>query len=119
MNLDSPQSKLLLRLMSAASLRSDVLAANLVNQNTPGFQRREVRFEDRLVKELDRSNPRLDSVQPEVVVDADAEEGANGNTVNMEKEVSAMRENRLLYELYANILQGRTRLLELAIRDSR
>ena len=119
MKLDSPQSTLLLRLMSAASLRADVLATNLVNQNTPGFRRREVKFEEKLVRELDRSRPELERVQPEVVEDRDAPDGASGNSVNMVKEVSAMRENRLLYELYANILQGRTRLLELAIRDDR
>ena len=42
----SGDNGLLLRLMSAATLRARVLASNLANQNTPGFKRQEVRFED-------------------------------------------------------------------------
>ena len=116
MDLSGPDNSLLLRLMSAATLRARVLAANLTNQNTPGFKRQDVRFEEQLTKELARQNPDLDSIQAKVVVDETAPARADGNTVNMESEVSSMHENRLMYELYASILAGQTRILEASIR---
>lgn len=119
MDLTGNQGELLLRLMSASSLRARVLAANVANQNTPGYRRQEVRFEEELVRALERGNARLDRIEPEVTEDLDAAPRADGNSVDMEREVSALRENRLLYELYANILTGRTRLMQLALRGDR
>lgn len=119
MDLSGENNDLLLRLMSAASLRARVLAANVANQNTPGYKRQLVRFEDALLRELERPQPQPERVAPRVVEDEEGKPDASGNTVDMEREVSAMRENRLLYELFANILAGRTRIVQLAVREGR
>lgn len=119
MDFSGPAGSQISKLMSAAWTRSRVLAANVTNQNTAGYIRRDVRFEEALLKELDRPNPKVDDLKPEVVKDLDAEVGANGNSVDMETEVTAARENRLMYELYANIAEGRSRLVNLAIREGR
>ncbi len=119
MDISGKNSALLLQLMNASLLRARVLAANLANQNTPGYQRREVRFEEALATELAKSRPNLTRIAPEVRVDETAEAKADGNTVSMEKEVSAGLENRLLFELYASIKKGRSRLTEIAIRSER
>ena len=47
------------RLLTAAALRSRVIAANVANQNTPDYRRRDVSFEERLVAELQRAKPML------------------------------------------------------------
>ena len=111
----------LLRLLDASALRAKVIAGNIANQNTPGYQRREVTFEETLVKELKRggSGSSVSRLKPLVTVDADAKPRADGNTVDMESEVSASRENRLLFELYAAILNGQNRLNEIAVRSDR
>ena len=119
MDLLGPQTDILNRLLSAAALRSRVLASNVANQNTPGYRRREVEFEARLAEELKRSSPHLAELRPEVKIDLETPARSDGNSVDMESEVSAARENRLLFELYADILQGRTRVVELAIREGR
>ncbi|MCP3914804.1 MAG: flagellar biosynthesis protein FlgB [bacterium] len=119
MDLGGPNGDLLLRLMSATSLRAKVIAGNVSNQNTPGFQRRKVEFEEALVRELERGKPDVERIQPEVVVDPDASPRADGNTVQMEDEVAAMRQNRILYEIYASIMSGRGRLLRSAIHGDR
>lgn len=118
MELTGPSDALLLRLMSAATLRARVLAGNLANQNTPGYQRREVRFEELLAGAFGRHRP-AGGIEPEVVVDRAAAPDADGNTVSPEVEVSAMRQNRLMYELYASILSARSRLVESAIDRNR
>ena len=47
-------SDLLLRLLSATELRARVISANIANQNTPGYTRQEVRFEEQLKRVLER-----------------------------------------------------------------
>jgi flagellar basal-body rod protein FlgB len=118
----APANKqLLLRMMSAATLRARVLAANVANQNTPGYLRRDVVFEDSLAKAIERGggSASLNKVQPEVTVDTTTPRRADGNNVDMETEVSAGRENRLMFELYAAILRGQSRLNQIAVRSER
>jgi flagellar basal-body rod protein FlgB len=115
MPLDGPQNDLLMRLLSASSLRAKTIAGNLSNVNTPGFTRKVVRFEEQLAAALGRADgdvsAALARVRPEVVADATSPAGADGNNVTMELEVNELRENQLLYELYASIFEARTRML--------
>lgn len=121
MDVSPANSDLLLRLLSASSLRARVIAGNVANQETAGYKRREVTFEETLAKQLDqgRSLEDLERVLPDVGVDADAAVRADGNSVDMESETNASRENRLLYELYSSILRGQNRLTEIALRSGR
>ena len=109
----------LMRLLSAATERSRLLAGNVANQNTPGYKRQSLQFEELLAKELESSRPSLDRVQAQRVIDTQTTGSPNGNNVNMEKEVAAMRENMLRYEMYATILKGSTKLVESAIHGDR
>jgi flagellar basal-body rod protein FlgB len=118
-NISGANQSLLLDLLGAATLRARVLASNISNQNTPGYKRREVNFEDQLVEAMRRSNPRLDRIQAKVQIDTEAKALANGNSVSLEEENSAARQNRLAFELYASILAGQTRLVDAAINMDR
>ena len=52
MDFSGPAGSQISKLMSAAWTRSRVLAANVTNQNTAGYIRRDVRFEEALLNEL-------------------------------------------------------------------
>jgi len=119
MDLSGPNTKLLLQLMSASTLRHRVIGNNLANQNVPGFKRQVVRFEEFVQAELKRRAPNLSRLKPEIVVDYESPSGADGNSVSMEVEVSALRENRLLFELYASILSGQMAMVNSAIHGDR
>ena len=121
MSLAPRTADLSLRLLSAATLRAKVIAGNVANQNTPSYKRREVTFEQQLLRELERgkSLEELSGMRPVITVDKDAVARADGNSVDMESEVTSSRENRLLYELYSSILRGQMRLVETAIRSER
>jgi len=119
MDVSGTDSQLLLKLLSATSLRAKVLANNIANQNVPGFKRQDVQFEQMLAKEMDRGNGDVSRVAPEVVTDFETKARADGNNVDMEAEMTSLRENRLLYELYAGILSGRARLTQAAIHGDR
>jgi flagellar basal-body rod protein FlgB len=117
--MDVKSTDALLRLMSATALRGRVLANNIANQNTPGYHRQVVRFEEELLAELQGPRPDVARVSPRVVEDADAPARPDGNTVALEEELSASRENRLLFEMYAAILEGRMDILRSAINGAR
>lgn len=105
---------LITRLMSATTLRAKVLAGNISNQNTPGYQRHDVDFENLLRQALETGSS-VREVRPEVTVDTVTPAGPDGNNVVLEVELNAARENRLLFEAYATILQGKLGLIEQSI----
>lgn len=111
------ETELLLRLLRATSLRAEVIAGNVANQNTPGFVRKTVRFEERLREALLAGRGAALSVEPEVVDDSATPARPDGNNVTLEVELNAMRENRILYETYTTILGGHFELLRSSIKD--
>lgn len=114
------QKELLLRLMSASTLRARTIAGNLSNQNTPGYTRREVRFEDLLGEKLRAGADlrQLARIAPLVVEDELAPRSPDGNNVSMEQEMNALRENQLLYDMYAAMYAGRNKLIEIGLGRS-
>ncbi len=125
MDLGGVQHDLLMKLLSASSLRARVIANNISNQNVPGFKRQVVRFEELLGAELSSGadgtsgSDKLLAVEPRIDTDRLTTAGQDGNNVSMELERNAMVENRLLYDTYAQILQTRTDMMRLAIQEGR
>ncbi|HIG11686.1 MAG: flagellar basal body rod protein FlgB [bacterium] len=119
MNINNSRDQLLVNLMSAAVRRNQVLTGNLVNQNTPGYTRQTVEFEDILAAEFRSETPDLLSVEPVVLDDILTPKSADGNNVNMELEMTGLMQNRLQYELYSTILAGRMELMRSAIQGGR
>lgn len=106
---------LLTRLMGASALRNEVLMDNLANSNTPGFRRRYVQFEEHLQAALTESTSAAARVEPRIIEDEVTPTGPDGNNVTQELELNSMRENQLLYETYASILQHHFDLLQSSI----
>ncbi len=119
MDMIGNQGRLLMRLLTAASDRTKVISGNIANQNVPGFKRSTLEFESLLAKELDSNAPNVSNITPQRVQDAEAESDASGNSVNMETERNAMRENMLRYEMYTTIMKGRNDLIQSAIMGDR
>lgn len=111
--------RMLLKLLSAANLRQRVIADNIANESTPGFKRHVVRFEELVAADLSRGRTPAVIPEPQVSVDTQSPSSPDGNNVNLETELAAMRENRLLYETYASILESRSTMLRAAITEGR
>jgi len=111
------RTDLLLRLMSASTLRARVLSDNIANQNVPGYKRQIVRFEELLAAQMQRKKePRaLALVEPRIETDLATPSSPDGNNVNLELESNAMRENSLLYETYAQILQTKLAMVQASL----
>jgi flagellar basal-body rod protein FlgB len=119
MLMDVSNQDSLLRLMSASSLRAKVLAHNVANQNTPGFRRQEVQFEEQLLKLIQRGRSDISRIQPMIVEDLESPSRPDGNNVSLEQELTASRENRVMFEVWAAILQGRMSILNSAVNGAR
>jgi flagellar basal-body rod protein FlgB len=114
MDMLGPETRLLEQLMSAASLRHKVLAHNVSNQNTPGFKRQYVQFEELLRQTLEAGGDPA-RVAPRIVTDEVTPARPDGNNVTLELEESSQDENVLLFEAYAAILHNRFELLRASI----
>lgn len=115
--LESPNSRLLLSLLDASAQRARVIAGNVANQNTPGYRRQVLSFEDELRDALARGRGagELAALEPTLREDALTPARADGNNVNLELEMSAMRQNRLLYEMYSTLHASRMNLIAAAL----
>ncbi len=119
MDIGGPNLDLLARMLDASSLRGRVIQGNLANGNTPGFKRKVVQFEEQLAQALERNPRQAQSLRPQVTNDEITPGKPDGNNVNMELEMNAMRENRLTFETFATILQSNLGLIDAAIREGR
>jgi flagellar basal-body rod protein FlgB len=118
MEVGSPKKDMLLRLLDATEMRSRVAMGNLANQSVPGYTRKDVKFEDLLRTALD-SGQDTEGIQPTIIEDLITPRGDDGNNVSLELETNTLRENRIRYELYAAMLQGRGTLKQIAVSGGR
>ena len=100
------------RVLDALALRQRVIGQNIANQDTPGYTRRVVRFEEELGSAI-----KLEEVSPRVEEDLVAEANPNGNNVHLEREWSDMDKTSLLYDVYTRALGSHYRRYLAAIRS--
>ena len=114
-----------LRLRAA---RSEVLAANLANADTPGFKARDVDFAAMLRRELP-GTVTLAATQPghlgtetgaipsrQLLFRNPTQPSIDGNTVDSMREQVAFSENAMQYQASLRFLEGRIRSLLTAIK---
>ncbi len=101
------------RLITAAldglALRHRVTSANLANQSTPGYRRREVSFED----QLDRA-ARGGSFAPRIKEDKKRGDG-DGNNVDPERESAELGRVEISYQTLSIALTAKAALMRSAI----
>ena len=114
-------------------IRHNVTAANIANAETPGYHAKKVEFEEALARalDLDGTNKLTTSngdhyavggkseVTPGIYENPDVEVSNDGNTVDMEKEMSALTENSILYKTALQLINKKMASLRYAISESR
>lgn len=101
-------------LLQAAELRHQVLSQNLANVNTPGYQRLDVDFEAQLAKVM-AGEQSSEALVPQIVEDNSASMRADGNNVDIDKEVGQLSKNATLYQMYTELLNSQFRSMQQAI----
>jgi flagellar basal-body rod protein FlgB len=103
------------RAVSGASMRQEVLANNLANAETPGFQRSDVDFHSTLAQAMkvgDAGRIEATSFSPQ----QDAQTlRADGNGVDVDVESANMAKNGLEYEALISVAKARIGILMAAM----
>jgi len=105
------------RLLDVSTLKAQVIAGNLANQNTPGYRTRAVAFDDAYRAAIANGDDPL-SVTPTVYEPRNTAVDVDGNDVAVDREVLAGAQNAFLYQTYVSLLQGRNRLINTALTSA-
>jgi flagellar basal-body rod protein FlgB len=115
-----PTSRLLGDMIQGTALRHRVLAANLANAETPGYQAQEVQF-SAVLEEAHRREPGtvggVPRMQASVIPDGDAVVRRDGSTVDLDRQMTKLAHNTGWHNAMLQILAGRFATLKSAIRD--
>lgn len=118
--------------LAMRQLRHSVTTSNIANAETPGYHAKKVDFEAALGRALDIDGLRGMSttagdhiavggasaaVRPDVYENPEGAINNDGNTVDLEKEMSALSENAILYKTALQLINKKMAALKYAIGD--
>ena len=121
------------RALDVRSSIHETIASNMANEETPGYKARQLPFRETFAAAMHGKGP-LNTTQthshhialftPEnhifhQTIKQEAGAGLDDNTVNLEKEMTLMAENTMLYMAVSQFLSGRFRGWESAINEGR
>jgi flagellar basal-body rod protein FlgB len=120
-------SRILRNSLDASAWRERVIANNLANIETPNFQAQDVSFTEHLraaLKSVGDSEgteayAALEAVTPTLVQATDGTPRLDGNTVDIDAEMTKLTETSGLYDAVARMLQARLEMLRLVINEGR
>jgi flagellar basal-body rod protein FlgB len=114
--------------------RSKVLYSNIANSETPGFRALDYNFEEQL-QEIADSNESLSTsdsrhfrgkfagatgdFEPDVHIRPTESIPQDGNTVDLDQEMTRMAENRILYDATVEMIRRKIGILRYAINGGR
>jgi flagellar basal-body rod protein FlgB len=115
----SANYQLACKLLDAAALRQEAIAANIANAETPGYRRLDVApdFAAQLKSRLEAGGPgAVPTVEARLVEDPHARTvRPDGNTVEIERELLAMNRNAVAYEFLTDVVSRNIKQLRVAI----
>ncbi|MCC6329244.1 MAG: flagellar basal body rod protein FlgB [Acidobacteria bacterium] len=116
---------LLQKFLDVQTRRSEVIASNIANADTPGYKAKQLEFDEFLREAVRTSEQPLraasNPVGPEMsVVEQDSDVvGMDGNTVDAGREMADLAQAGSNFNFGARMLQSRFRLLRTAIREGK
>lgn len=129
-----PHFQLLHKAMDLRSERNTVLAGNVANAETPGYKAKDLVFEKELASAMDARRPgqlrvtdpdhfdgrrdvQLAEVQGSVIRSANPVGNADGNSVDLEKEMAKLGENQIAYQALSRMISHKVSVLRHAISE--
>ena len=121
--------------LALRQLRNNVTSSNIANAETPGYQAKKMDFENALARALDMdgmnnlsvTNPdhmnsggtTVGKVRPDIYEDPEGQLNNDGNSVDLEKEMSALSENAIMYKTALQLINKKMAALKYAAGDGR
>ena len=121
--------------MAAQRMRMNTISSNIANAETPGYHAKKLDFEEALARALDidglrsmqTSSPEhfalgaggVGKVQPEIYENPEGAINNDGNTVDLEREMSSLTENSIMYKAALQLINKKLAALRYAITENR
>ena len=114
-------------------LRNNVITSTIANAETPGYSAKKLDFENALARAVDLeglskqvnveaghfpvSTGSLSKVRADIYDNPDASINNDGNTVDLEREMSALAENSTMYKAAVQLMNKKLAALKYAASD--
>lgn len=131
MKLNEPVLDRMKLYLDYAVRKQKVIASNLANVETPGYQRKQLEFEEVFQTEVDgqlslqktssqhlESRPRL-LREPVVRETYTGSMGHDGNNVDLDQEMTDLSQNVLKFSVVSQLLQKKLSMIAYSIREGR
>jgi flagellar basal-body rod protein FlgB len=119
--------------LAMRQVRHNVTTANIANAETPNYHAKKVEFEDALSRALDMDGAGALSttsgdhfavggkptVEPGIYDNPEAAINNDGNTVDLEKEMSSLAENSILYKTALQLINKKMAAMKYAISETK
>ena len=116
--------------MQMRQLKQNVISANIANAETPDYKAKKLDFEGSLARAIDNEDlgkmhtshgdhflmgqGAISRVRPDIYDNPEINYSNDGNTVDLEKEISAQNENSILYEAATKLINKKLATLKYA-----
>jgi len=114
------------KVLDATAARQRAIAHNIANVDTPGYTRSDVSFHDQLARALEDAGDdpllaasRVGEIRPRSALDAQTPSRADGNNVDVDREMASLAGNTLEYEAAAEIVKVKLDMLRSAVSEGR
>ncbi|WP_295901908.1 flagellar basal body rod protein FlgB [uncultured Bdellovibrio sp.] len=121
--------------LSMRQLRHNVTSSNIANAETPGYHAKKMDFEGALQRALDLDGGNalstsdqqhfgvggvsVSKTRPDIYDDPEGAVNNDGNTVDVEKEMSALSENAIMYKAALQLINKKMAALKYAATEGR
>lgn len=100
------------RYMDLLSTRQKLVASNIANLDTPGYQTKDIDFQFEFMSLSKGASPNVSDVDGLTTKN-------DGNNVNLDREARLLSENALRFNLATNLVHARLQLVHTAIEESK
>ncbi len=120
--------------LNMRQMRHNLTSSNIANAETPGYKAQKLDFEEALARSIDIDGLRgmstssedhfsvggkTASVKPDIYNNPDGATSNDGNTVDLEKEMSSLSENAILYKTALQLINKKMAALKYAASEGR
>ncbi len=115
-------------------MKQNLISSNIANAETPGYHAKKIDFEEALSRALDidglrgmsTSSPEHYSVggksakvRPDIYENPEGAINNDGNTVDLEKEMSSLTENSIMYKAALQLINKKLAALRYAVTENK
>jgi flagellar basal-body rod protein FlgB len=100
--------------LNLLSTRQKLVAANVANNDTPGFRTKDIDFQFEFMSQMESPDPHP---KPHVIEPEGLKIKNDGNNVSLDREMRLLSETALRFQFVGQLLRGQMSQMRMAIKD--